>query len=228
MATTKSVSATRGNGRWLQEGTVYNNNGSSSGDWTWYLGNHHTDYYNAKAFGAGSVAYAVPTISGDAKYDRTFTVSCKMLQHNTSSISKLRAVLSTTEPTNSNPGNTASWRFGPTSGIISNVISFTYSTTSLSFNITDGVDISGKTIYLYLYQNISAGAGGTATSSEYSTAQAVVSSSFGTTATVGYNEGVVKIYTSSGWVNAIPYIYSSGWKQCIPYCYSGGWKISSG
>lgn len=47
-------------------------------------------------------------------------------------------------------------------------------------------------------------------------------------ATLYYESGVVKIYTSSGWVNAIPYVYSSGWKQCIPYCYSGGWKISSG
>ena len=39
--------------------------------------------------------------------------------------------------------------------------------------------------------------------------------------------GLVRIYTSSGWKTAIPYVYSGGWKQAIPYVYSGGWKISS-
>ena len=40
-------------------------------------------------------------------------------------------------------------------------------------------------------------------------------------------KGIVRIYTSSGWKNAIPYVYtSSGWKQTIPYVYtSNGWKI---
>ena len=39
--------------------------------------------------------------------------------------------------------------------------------------------------------------------------------------------GIVRIYTSSGWKNAIPYVYTSnGWKQTIPYVYtSNGWKI---
>ena len=39
--------------------------------------------------------------------------------------------------------------------------------------------------------------------------------------------GIVRIYTSSGWQNAIPYVYTSnGWKQTIPYVYtSNGWKI---
>ena len=38
--------------------------------------------------------------------------------------------------------------------------------------------------------------------------------------------GLVRIYTSSGWKSAIPYVYTSGgWKQAIPYIYtSGGWK----
>lgn len=39
--------------------------------------------------------------------------------------------------------------------------------------------------------------------------------------------GAVRIYTSSGWKRAIPYVYSGGWKQAIPYVYSGGWKIST-
>lgn len=38
--------------------------------------------------------------------------------------------------------------------------------------------------------------------------------------------GLVRIYTSSGWQMAIPYVYSSGWKQAIPYVYSSGWKQS--
>ena len=29
----------------------------------------------------------------------------------------------------------------------------------------------------------------------------------------------VKIYTSNGWVNAIPYVYSGGWKVAIPYVF---------
>ena len=40
----------------------------------------------------------------------------------------------------------------------------------------------------------------------------------------------VKIYTSDGWKNAIPYIYTSdGWKKAIPYVYKNstdGWKTS--
>ena len=39
--------------------------------------------------------------------------------------------------------------------------------------------------------------------------------------------GAVRIYTSSGWKTAIPYVYNGGWKQAIPYVYNGGWKISS-
>lgn len=39
------------------------------------------------------------------------------------------------------------------------------------------------------------------------------------------NVGKVRIYTSSGWVSATPYVYtSSGWKKAIPYVYtSSGW-----
>lgn len=39
------------------------------------------------------------------------------------------------------------------------------------------------------------------------------------------NVGKVRIYTSSGWVSATPYIYtSSGWTKAIPYVYtSSGW-----
>ena len=39
------------------------------------------------------------------------------------------------------------------------------------------------------------------------------------------NVGKVRIYTSSGWVSATPYVYtSSGWVKAIPYVYtSSGW-----
>ena len=46
--------------------------------------------------------------------------------------------------------------------------------------------------------------------------------------------GLIKIYTSSGWKNAIPYIYTgstNGWKMALPYVYKNstdGWKICSG
>lgn len=43
-----------------------------------------------------------------------------------------------------------------------------------------------------------------------------------------YESGIIKIYTPSGWVNAIPYIYDEEWKQTIPYVYSSDWKIASG
>lgn len=41
--------------------------------------------------------------------------------------------------------------------------------------------------------------------------------------------GSVRIYTSSGWTRATPYVYtSSGWKKAIPYVYtSSGWVMSS-
>lgn len=41
--------------------------------------------------------------------------------------------------------------------------------------------------------------------------------------------GGVRIYTSSGWKTAIPYIYtSSGWKVAQPYVYtSSGWKLAT-
>ena len=40
------------------------------------------------------------------------------------------------------------------------------------------------------------------------------------------NVGKVRIYTSSGWVSATPYVYtSSGWVKAIPYVYtSSGWQ----
>ena len=47
-----------------------------------------------------------------------------------------------------------------------------------------------------------------------------------TKASITYQGGVVRIYTSNGWKQAIPYIYTpNGWKQVIPYIYtSNGWK----
>lgn len=41
--------------------------------------------------------------------------------------------------------------------------------------------------------------------------------------------GGVRIYTSSGWKTAIPYVYtSSGWKVAQPYVYtSSGWKLAT-
>lgn len=47
-----------------------------------------------------------------------------------------------------------------------------------------------------------------------------------------WKQGGIKIYTSDGWKNAIPYIYTgstSGWKKAIPYVYKNstdGWKSS--
>lgn len=45
-----------------------------------------------------------------------------------------------------------------------------------------------------------------------------------------WKQGGIKIYTSDGWKDAIPYVYtSSGWKKAIPYVYKSstdGWKAS--
>ena len=63
---------------------------------------------------------------------------------------------------------------------------------------------------------------------DYPGGSKIVSWSDGTSqsqAGVANDVGRVNIYTSSGWVKAIPYVYtSSGWVKAIPYIYtSSGW-----
>ena len=140
MATT---TLTKGVGYWIQGGSFSNNGGSVSGDWTWYIG-CWSETYNDNAFGAGCIAFSVPTIT-DGMIDRIITIPCKFSKNTNASTAQ--ACLSTTAPSDT------TWRHGPTSGVISNVVDFSYTATTLSFNLTDGVDISGKTIYLYLYQS---------------------------------------------------------------------------
>lgn len=140
MATAK---LTRGAGYFAYYRTFYDN--SSSGDWTWYIGQWSTDYWNEADYGAGAVAYSVPSIS-DSLLSRTITIPCTF--YNQSGACKVYAVLSTTKPTDD-----LSFRYGPTSGVISNEVLFKGGdTTSLSFTLNNGVNVSGKTIYMYMYR----------------------------------------------------------------------------
>lgn len=134
---------TRGIGYWVQGPSFYNT--ADNDDWSWYVGQWNQSYGAVNGHGAGCVEFTVPEII-DARTDRTVSIQYKFIGN--TGACKANAVLSTTKPSD------ASWLYGPTSGIISDEVTFTalgHYTASLVFTVADGVDISGKAIYLYLY-----------------------------------------------------------------------------
>lgn len=163
-----TVNLTRGTATWIQGASnqVYNNaSGNNAGKWTWYIGRRWFGYSND--WDAAAIAYTVPSIS-DALISRTVTIPATFI-HSVGN-GTARAVLSTQAPS-----GVDSLKHGPTSGIVSNEITFSYTDTSLSFTVFDGVGLSGKTLYLYLYAPDS-----------QATGNAVFTQSFGETASLTY------------------------------------------
>lgn len=118
---------------------------SSSGDqWTQNIGHVSTDLYNEKEYAAACYEFTVPTISG-SPHAMVVSFGITLTSHG-----YINAVVSTTPPIYN--GVITNWRYGPTSGRISNVGSYTSSQSSISLTINDSAAISGSTIYLYLYQ----------------------------------------------------------------------------
>ena len=132
----------KGIGYWIQGSAVNNNGGAVNGDWSWYIG-CWSELYNDRSFGAGCVAFALPLMA-DCLCGRTVSFACEFRQNTNEGTAQ--ACISTTAPSGTE------WRHGPTSGIVSNVITFSHSAKELSFRLNDGADLSGKTLYLYLYQ----------------------------------------------------------------------------
>lgn len=84
----------------------------------------------------------------------------------------------------------------------------------------------GTTYYIYIWVSVSGGAWDVLTFPYTGGGSTSRSTRTEITFTTSSDAGMVRIYTSSGWKQAIPYVYTSGgWKQAIPYVYSGGWKI---
>lgn len=203
---------TRGTGYYIQGDTFSNN--ATNGDWSWYIGQWRQDYWNETEYGAGCVAYSVPAIK-DRKTGRAITIPCAFSAN--SGVKKLKAVLSTTAPSGTE------WRFGPVSGVVSDEISFGSGATSLTFAVTDGVDLSGQTVYLYLYSpDEGYGTNGSGSS--------VVTSKF-SDAALTYTErkggarissgGTMKLYAAVIFTGGVP-------KRYIPMVYkSGVWKVQS-
>lgn len=142
----------------MQEGSVYS--ATARNDWTWHLG-LWTDTYGVgsdASYAAVCVEYTVPDISG-AITSATLSIPCTFGPNSNSSTDKMRAVLSTFAPPMgvvNEKGDIGyvdlnSWRWGPSSGLISNVIAFAHTDKTLTFNLKDGSAISGKKIYLYTY-----------------------------------------------------------------------------
>ena len=202
-----TATLTKGVGYWIQESNSKNNGGSASGDWTWYIGIHNGSYGTAAdvAYAAACVGFSVPELvmsSGTVKI--TFVFS-----HNWNDSGPLNAVLSTTAPTAD-----TSWRFGPTSGVISNVQTFNSGTINFNFTLNDGVQIGGKTIYLYLYATKGRNFG--------------VVTGVCNNGTLEYVEGgLAYINNGTSWDKYEVHISNgSGWDKYIPYIYNGsGWDI---
>lgn len=133
----------RGNGYWIQDGTLFTSLASDpNADWGHYIGQYRQDYWNEKEYAAACVEYTIPSVS-DKLLSRTISLPCVFHER---SPGTAFATLSTTAPSGTG------WRFGPTNGVISDEISFSHTDTTLNFNLTNTVWVSGKTIYLYLYQ----------------------------------------------------------------------------
>ena len=117
---------------------------ASSDNWHYNIGHVSTNLYNEKEYTAACYEFAVPTLTGSPHaMSIAFSISL-------TSSGYIKAVISTTPPILN--GVITDWRFGPTSGIISEVKTYTSSLSSISINVHDSASISGKTIYLYLYQ----------------------------------------------------------------------------
>lgn len=152
-----TATLTRGDGLFMQERSV--SSAIEKNKWVWNIG-LWTDTWGSGSeanYAAGCVEYTIPNISGSI-VDATISLPCTFRSNSNSSTDKMRAVLSTfTPPTEIdedgklNYVDLNSWRWGPSSELISDVVAFAHTDTTLSFNIKDGAAISGKKIYLYLY-----------------------------------------------------------------------------
>lgn len=134
MSTTTLI---RGTISGLEYGSIYTDGRSS------HIGHWMQDLWNEREYGAVAVEYTVPTI-GDRMEGRTLTVPVSFIQFHSSPV--LYASISMKEP-----DSAGYWRFGPTAGVISNEVRFYHDTRSIEFNINDLVWLSGKKVYLYLY-----------------------------------------------------------------------------
>ena len=183
-------------GYFIQDSIFCDNNPDSDypGDWTWHIG-CWAEYYNDKAFGAGCIPYTIPSISGviiDGVVTIPTVFSSKMNE------STAEACLSTTAPED------LSWRHGPTTGIISDEIDIAYTDKTITFKLNSGVNISGKTIYLYLYQR----------STDFNDLNALVTDGGIDNATLTYTaSGTASIDEGTRWGQYIPYVdHGTNWE----------------
>lgn len=116
---------------------------SSSDSWSHDVGHVATNLYNAKEYTAACYEFNVPTLSGSL-HAMSVAFSFTLTSHGS-----IYASISTTPPIVG--GEIGAWRQGPTSGVISEVKSYTASQSSITINVNDSASISGKKIYLYVY-----------------------------------------------------------------------------
>lgn len=139
-----TTTLTRGNGLWSLDSSNY------VGHWT-------QQYWNYKEYGAVVLDYVVPMID-DRMESRT--VAVQIAADVVSGSARLYAVLSTKEPVS---GST-DWRFGPSENdqqyVISNEASWSFTwngnggtTSTIEFTVNDLVWLSGRSVYLYLYDH---------------------------------------------------------------------------
>ena len=132
-----TATLTRGTIYGLEYGTIYTDGRSS------HIGHWLQNLWNEREYGAVAVEYSVPTVS-DRMEGREITIPVSFIKFQSSPT--LFASLSTKEP-----DNAGYWRFGPTAEVISNEVQFYHNTRSIVFTVTDLVWLSGKKIYMYLY-----------------------------------------------------------------------------
>jgi hypothetical protein len=188
---------------------LYNTN--KTDDWTWYVGQYTQSYNNHKDYAAACVEYTVPEIL-DAKVLRT--ISIPGIFGGQKGISTVNVVLSTTPPSGTE------WRHGPTSGVVSEVTSFYYKDAPITLTVKDGADLSGKTVYVYLYLP-DTGYGSSGPNS------AIITQGFDD-ATLNYMEsGLVYIEDGSKFEQFLVYIDNgSGWDLYSPYRDNGSsWDL---
>lgn len=202
----------KGTGYNIQGRTLYNTD--ETGDWSWYIGQWSQDYGNEYEYGAGCVSFTVPKIR-DKKKGRTITIPCSLSR--TFGYKQLNAVLSTTAPV------ALEWRFGPVSGVCSNVVTFDGTTETLEFTVNDGVLLSDQIVYLYLYSD-NYGYGATVSK------HCITTLSFGDAAlTYAVQNGGARIYAGEKMKLYPAIIYTAaGWKRYVPVVYTkDGWKRQS-
>lgn len=133
----QNASLIRGSTWGIQYNTFYNE-AKPIGHWSQEL-------YNIQEYGASCVQFIMPQISDRMKC-RSVTMDCAFVPAHGVQNGNLYAILSTAEPSGTD------WRFGPSSNIVSNEVTFNKSTTSLTFEIIDDIWLSGKEIYVYFFQ----------------------------------------------------------------------------